>query len=174
MVSGILASPNRLCTLSLDGCGHLPPPEAFSAQRTSNGATTTPRPLWTAQLDTILERTGRIIAQTVCRLSGTTPDGATRIVSLHDPDARPIVKGRLGKPIEFGYEAQVVDNLDGIVVDHSVHVGNPRDDGLLVPAVKRIIARFGRAPRAVTADRGYSNATMGDDLTQLGVRTAVA
>lgn len=27
---------------------------------------------------------------------------ATRRVSLHDPDARPISKGRLGKPVEFG------------------------------------------------------------------------
>jgi transposase, IS5 family len=125
------------------------------------------------QLDTILDRTGRIVAQTRLRLSGTTPDGATRIVSLHDPDARPIVKGRLGKPIEFGYKAQVMDNADGIVVDHSVHVGNPRDDGLLLPAVKRIIARFGKAPRAVTADRGYSNTKIEDELTQLGVRTVV-
>ena len=124
-----------------------------------------------AQLDTILERAGRVVAQTRLRLSGTTPDGATRIVSLHDPEARPIVKGRLGKPIEFDYYAQVIDNADGIVVDHSVHVGNPRDDGLLVPAVKRIIARFGKAPSAITADRGYSNATMEDDPTELGVRT---
>ena len=31
-----------------------------------------------------------------------TPIGATRKVSLHDPDARPIAKGRLGKPVEFG------------------------------------------------------------------------
>jgi len=34
------------------------------------------------------------------------PDGATRLVSLHEPDARPIRKGRLGKPVEFGYKAQ--------------------------------------------------------------------
>jgi IS5 family transposase len=26
-------------------------------------------------------------------------------VSLHDKDARPIAKGRLGKPVEFGYKA---------------------------------------------------------------------
>jgi hypothetical protein len=26
------------------------------------------------------------------------PGGATRLVSLHDPDARPIRKGRTGKP----------------------------------------------------------------------------
>jgi hypothetical protein len=35
---------------------------------------------------------------------------ATRRVSLHDADARPIAKGRLGKPVEFGYKAQVTDN----------------------------------------------------------------
>ncbi|HEX9547534.1 MAG TPA: transposase, partial [Acidimicrobiales bacterium] len=55
------------------------------------------------------ERTRKIAAQTRQRLAGTTPDGASRIVSLHDPDARPIVKGRLGKPVEFGYKAQLVD-----------------------------------------------------------------
>jgi IS5 family transposase len=26
------------------------------------------------------------------------PDGATRLVSLHDPDARPIRKGRIDRP----------------------------------------------------------------------------
>ena len=44
----------------------------------------------------LLAATRRIAAQTRQRLSGTTPDGATRRVSLHDGDARPIAKGRLG------------------------------------------------------------------------------
>jgi IS5 family transposase len=56
-------------------------------------------------LTDLLEATRRIAAQTRQRLSGTTPDGATRRVSLHDADARPIAKGRLGKPVEFGYKA---------------------------------------------------------------------
>ena len=34
-------------------------------------------------------------------------------------DARPIAKGRLGKPVEFGHKAQVVDNDDGVVLDHT-------------------------------------------------------
>jgi hypothetical protein len=50
-----------------------------------------------------LERTAtlveRVAAQTKVRLSGDVPDGSTRIVSLHDPDARPIAKGRLGSPL---------------------------------------------------------------------------
>ena len=69
------------------------------------------------------------------------PDGATRLVSLHDPDARPIRKGRLGKPVEFGYKAQVVDNDDGVVLDHNVEIGNPHDAPMLEPAIKRVIQR---------------------------------
>ena len=61
-------------------------------------------------LERTAERVERVAAQTRQRISGATPEGATRIVSLHDPDARPIRKGRLGRPVEFGYTAQVVDN----------------------------------------------------------------
>ena len=100
----------------------------------------------------------------------TTPDGATRVVSLHDPDARPIVKGRLGRPVEFGYKAQIVDNEDGVIVDHNIELGNPPDAPQLVPAIERVKRRTGRAPRAVTADRGYGDRGVEDDLRDLGVR----
>ncbi len=103
----------------------------------------------------LLDATRQIAAQTRQRLAGTTPDGATRRVSLHDPDARPIAKGRLGKPVEFGHKAQVVDNDDGVVLDHNVEPGNPADAPQLAPAVERISDRTGRPPRTVTADRGY-------------------
>jgi IS5 family transposase len=122
-----------------------------------------------ADLETTIQRTERIIGQTRTRLAGETPDGATRLVSLHDPDARPIVKGRLGKPVEFGYKAQVVDNPDGIVLDHELHVGNPPDAPLLAPAVQRVIQRAGRVPGAATADRSYGEAAVDDALAELGV-----
>lgn len=128
-----------------------------------------------AELERTAEMVERIAAQTRVRLSGDVPDGATRIVSLHDPDARPIAKGRLGRPVEFGYKAQVVDNVDvdGIVVDHSVHIGNPADAPQLVPAIERIKGRLGRAPRAVVADRGYGEAAVDADLEALGVTRVV-
>ena len=95
------------------------------------------------------------------------------MVSLHDADARPIAKGRLGKPVEFGYRGQVVDNDDGIVVDHQMHAGNPADAPQLAPAVQRVKARAGRAPQTVTADLGYGEAGTDQALTELGVRTVV-
>jgi len=124
-----------------------------------------------------LERTAAIVeqiaAQTRVRLAGAVPDGSTRVVSLHDTDARPIAKGRLGKPVEFGYKAQVVDNAEGIVLDHRVVVGNPPDAPMLVPAIARIAARFRRAPTAVAADRGYGDASVDAGLEALGVRRPV-
>lgn len=122
-----------------------------------------------AELDTLAQRTARVVAQTRTRLAGGTPDSATRLVSLHDPDARPIAKGRLGKPVEFGYKAQVVDNVDGIILDHTVEIGNPADAPQLAPAIERIKQLTKKAPRAVTADRGYGEAAVQKDLEDLGV-----
>lgn len=122
-------------------------------------------------LDTVVHRTKRVVAQTRSRLAGVMPESAHRVVSLHDVDARPIRKGRLGKPVEFGYKAQVVDNADGVILDHSVEIGNPYDAAQLVPAIKRVARRTGCPPRAVTADRGYGLASVENDLHQLGVRS---
>ena len=122
-------------------------------------------------LGTIVGRTERVVAQARSRLSGVMPGSASRLVSLHDVDARPIRKGRLGKPVEFGYKAQIVDNADGVILDHNVEIGNPPDAPQLAPAVARITGRAGRTPRAVTADRGYGEASVERDLHELGVRS---
>lgn len=50
-------------------------------------------------------------------------------------------------------------------------VGNPADAPLLAPAIERIARRFGKAPRAVTADRGYGEAKVDADLAAFGVKT---
>src|SRR6267142_5904450 len=121
----------------------------------------------------LLDATRQIVAQTRQRVAGHTPDGATRRVSLHDGDARPIAKGRLGRPVEFGHKAQIVDNDDGIVLDHTVEQGNPPDAPQLAPAVKRVTKRAGRTPGTVTTDRGYGETKVDKQLTDLGVRTVV-
>jgi len=125
-------------------------------------------------LATLSERLGRVATQTRQRVvEGVTPPGATRVVSLHDPDARPIAKGRLGRPVEFGYKAQIVDNEDGVILDHNIEQGNPADAPMLVPAIERIARRTGKVPRAVTADRGYGEQRVEDDLHAIGVRHVV-
>jgi IS5 family transposase len=124
-------------------------------------------------LSDLVDATRQIAAQTRQRLRGQTPDGAKRRVSLHDPDARPIAKGRLGKPVEFGHKAQVVEGDDGVIVDHNVEQRNPADAPQLPSAVQRVSKRAGRPPRTVTADRGYGEKSVEDDLINLGVGNVV-
>ncbi len=123
------------------------------------------------ELAVIIERTATVIAQARSRLAGTMPDSATRLVSLHDPDARPIRKGRIDRPVEFGYKAQVTDNDDGIIVDHAVEYGAAPAGPQLVPAVKR--AARPRRPRPQRGHRrlGYGQPAVERDLRELGVRT---
>jgi len=123
------------------------------------------------ELAVTIGRTAIVVAQARSRLAGQMPDGATRLVSLHDPDARPIRKGRIGKPVGFGYKAQLAGNDDGIILDYDLQAGNPPDAPQLAPAISRIARRAGRTPRSVTADRGYGEPAAERDLQALGVRT---
>jgi IS5 family transposase len=122
-----------------------------------------------AELERTIRVLEQIVSQTRTRLAGDVPDGSIRVVSLHDTDARPIAKGRLGRPVEFGFKAQVTDNSDGIVVDHQVEMGNPHDAPMLVPAIKRIAKLFDKVPKTATADRGYGEEKVETELFTMGV-----
>ncbi len=123
------------------------------------------------ELAVIIERTATVVAQARTRMAGQVPRSATRLVSLHDPDARPIRKGRIDKPVEFGYKAQVTDNDDGIIPGYTVEYGAAPDGPQLAPAIERVSRRAGHVPGAVTADRGYGQPAYERNLHGLGVRT---
>jgi IS5 family transposase len=114
--------------------------------------------------------TQRLLAQTDQRLAGNRviPD---RLVSLSDPDARPIRKGKPGRPTEFGYSLLVAEDERGFIADHQLQRGNPPDAPQLVPAVQRVMAvTAGRPPSTVVADRGFGTAANDQALAALGVK----
>jgi transposase, IS5 family len=92
---------------------------------------------------------------------------------VHDPDARAIAKGRLGRAIEFGCKARVLDNDQGIVLDRSVEHGNPADAPQLAPALSRVIACTRQRSRMAIADSGYGEAAADNALREVGVRSVV-
>jgi len=78
-----------------------------------------------------------------------------RMVSYVDPDARPIVKGKLGKKTEFGYKLQVQETENGFVSGYQLYKGNPCDKELVDDSLKKHIELFGKPPKEYAADRGY-------------------
>jgi IS5 family transposase len=121
------------------------------------------------ELTETITATGRLLAQTDQRLAGNRviPD---RLVSLSDPDARPIRKGKPRHPTQFGYSLLVAEDDRGFVADHQLQRGNPPDAPQLVPAVQRVIGVTGRPPGTVVGDRGFGTAANDQAVEALGVQ----
>jgi transposase, IS5 family len=121
------------------------------------------------ELDETISQTQRLLAQTDQRLAGDRVI-ADRLVSLSDPDARPIRKGKPRHPTQFGYSLLLAEDERGFICDHQLQQGNPPDAPQLVPSVERVVAVTGRVPGTVVGDRGFGTAANDQALAELGVR----
>jgi transposase, IS5 family len=103
-----------------------------------------------------LQLTMRVMAQAHTRIRGTTsiPD---RVVSMFDPEARPIRRGKVSMKTEFGYKALLTETEDRVITHYEVHVGNPADSGLLAAALAGHTQTVPRTPRVVATDRGFGS-----------------
>jgi transposase, IS5 family len=54
------------------------------------------------------------------------PESSTRWSACTTRTLGRSAKSRLGIPVKLGYKAQILDNDDGVVLDHNVETGNPR------------------------------------------------
>lgn len=93
-----------------------------------------------------------------------------RVVSLFDPEARPIRRGKAHRETEFGYKVCLTETAERLVTAYSVEKGNPPDEGLLVPGVRAHINHTGRPPDSLATDRGFWHPDNEDALKALGVR----
>jgi len=94
-------------------------------------------------------------------------------VSLWDPDARPIRKGKLGKPNEFGFVSQLTEVTEntkrgarGLIMPGSTAIGNPSENTLLPDTVAEL-DRLGIRPREVALDGGFQPGPTNDTLAVL-------
>jgi transposase, IS5 family len=123
------------------------------------------------RLEEMTDRAERVVTQIKLRLAGEPiPD---RLVSMFDPDARPIRKGKLGKPNEFGYVAQICEVTEntkpgarGFILPPSTVLGNPPENTLL-PTTVNELQRLGLRPREVALDGGFQTRATDEALEGL-------
>ena len=107
-----------------------------------------------AKLEELADRCAKVAKQIKQRVAGEPIKD--RLVSLFDPDARPIRKGKLGKPNEFGYVSQLAEVTEhtkrgarGLILPASTELGNPAEETLLPGTV----AELERLGNPATRDR---------------------
>ena len=111
------------------------------------------------RLEQAADRAETIVTQITQRLAGERI--ADRVVSLADPDARPIGKGKLGKPYEFGYVFQLAEltphtrrGARGLLLPAASRIGSPNEAELL-PTTVAELDRLRLKPREAAFDGGF-------------------
>jgi transposase, IS5 family len=104
------------------------------------------------------------LAERICRQIDQLLAGekvSDRLVSLADPDARPIGKGKLGKRYEFGYVFQLAEltpntrrGARGLILPAASQIGSPNESELL-PATAAELDRLDLKPLEVALDGGF-------------------
>ncbi|MCA1698552.1 MAG: transposase [Actinobacteria bacterium] len=115
------------------------------------------------RLDELADRAEKVARQIEQRLVGEKI--TDRLISLADPDARPIRKGKLGKPTEFGYVFQLAEltantqrGARGLLLPPASRIGSPNETELL-PTTAAELDRLGIRPREVALDGGFEPTT---------------
>ena len=126
-----------------------------------------------ARLQELAERAEKVARQITQRVAGEKI--ADRLVSMADPDARPIGKGKLGKRYEFGYVFQLAELTEntrrgarGLILPAASKVGSPNEPELLGATVCEL-ERLGVGLREAAFDGGFEPA----QANQLLPKTAV-
>ena len=111
------------------------------------------------RLDQIADRAAKVCEQIVKRVAGQKI--TDRLVSMSDPDARPVRKGKLRAPTEFGTVMQVAELCEntrkgarGLIVPLATSIGSPNESNLL-PATGHRLDQLGLRPREIALDGGF-------------------
>ncbi len=133
---------------------------AAAARRRARGRGAKVKLRAAGRLEEFADRCEKVAEQIRQRVAGEPIKD--RIVSLADPDARPIRKGKLGKPNEFGYVSQIAEVTEhtrrgarGLILPASTRLGNPGEDTLL-PDTAAELQRLGISIKEVALNGGFN------------------
>ncbi len=124
------------------------------------------------KLERVLPQARQVVKQTRARILRGVPNSDGKIISIFEPYARIMRRGKLHRPTEFGVLVKVQEAEGGVVTDVAI-VPTTHDSQLLVPSVERHIEVFGSAPHLAATDRGFFSVDGERRIIALGVRRAV-
>jgi hypothetical protein len=91
-----------------------------------------------------------------------------KILSLYETEIEVIVRGKLGRNVEFGNQLWIGEQRDGLILHHQMYKEVVSDANILIPTVERIEERLGIEIEGVCADRGCGSKAHDNWLDSLG------
>jgi IS5 family transposase len=108
------------------------------------------------ELSHYLPLVSRIVDQADRRvLKGETLPPDEKLYSLFEEHTELIVRGKAGKPIEFGHKILVAQTGEKFIHHYAVMEKKIEDKELLMPAVKVHKKLFGEYPEVLSTDKGF-------------------
>jgi transposase, IS5 family len=130
------------------------------------------------KFEELADRCEKVVEQIHKRVGGEKI--TDRLVSLWDPDARPIRKGKLSQPNQFGYVDQLCEitantrpGARGFILPPSSQIGNSAEETLL-PATAAEMTKLGVKLREVMVDGGFKQAPTNSALEDLAHEVHIA
>lgn len=134
--------------------------QAKASALTGEGVSERARARAIAKLEEWIALSGKVVDQVRMRFAGEKiPD---RLVSLFDPDARPVRRGKLSAPTEFGYVVQLAEvtastkpGAAALLLPPKLAAGSTHENTLLAATVAEL-DRLGICPKEASFDAGFT------------------
>jgi len=112
------------------------------------------------RIELLADRAAKVCEQITKRVAGEKI--TDRLVSMSDPDARPIRKGKLRQPTEFGTVVQIAELCEntrrgarGLILPPSTKIGSPNESDLL-PRTGQQLTELALRPKELALDGGFA------------------
>jgi len=100
--------------------------------------------------------TDQVIKQAHQRvIEGKQVPNDRKLFSIFEPHTELLIRGKAGKPIEFGHMIQIQQVEEKFITHYDVFPHKPVEHELVEPAVERHWELFGDYPRELATDKGY-------------------
>ena len=88
-------------------------------------------------------------------LHGESVPNDEKVFSVFEPHTELLIRGKAGKPVEFGHMIQIQQVGEKFITDYEVYEHKPVEPTLLEPALAQHRELFGFDPSELSADKGY-------------------
>jgi IS5 family transposase len=122
------------------------------------------------QIQTMADRTKRVIGQTKARVFEGNTKVPDKMVSVFEPHTEVIRKGKASKPTEFGKMVKIQEAENQVIVHYEVFDQKPNDADLLVESLRVHEERLERTPELVAADAAFYSGANEKALEVAGVK----